>query len=115
METNCLFCGIVQGDISANILYHDEEIIAFHDINPQAPIHLLVIPKKHIANINEATVEDTQLLGRMILVAQKLANEHAIASQGYRLIYNVNSHGGQTVYHIHLHVLGGRSMTWPPG
>jgi len=112
---NCLFCKIARGEIPANIVFEDPEIIAFHDIKPQAPGHLLIIPKKHIATIDDADSNDEQLLGRMVLTAKKLANLEKLAEKGYRLVFNVNAGGGQEIYHIHLHLLGGRQMTWPPG
>ena len=112
---SCLFCKIINKEIPAQIVYEDQNVLAFKDISPQAPVHLLVIPKKHIASINEAGVEDEQLIGKMILAAQKLANEAGIAKGGYRIVLNCNEDGGQTVFHIHLHLLGGRSMQWPPG
>lgn len=112
---DCLFCKIAAGEIPVDILHDDTEIMAFRDINPQAPSHLLVIPKQHIATINEADTKDEQLLGRMVLTAKRLAKKEGLTEKGYRLVFNVNSGGGQTVYHIHLHTLGGRQMTWPPG
>lgn len=112
---NCLFCKIAQGELPATIVSEDPEIIAFRDINPQAPHHLLIIPKQHIATINDTDSKDEQLLGRMVLTARKLAKTEQISDQGYRLVFNVNPGGGQEVYHIHLHLLGGRQMTWPPG
>lgn len=112
---NCLFCKIAQKDLPATIIYEDSDILAFHDIKPQAPVHLLVIPKRHVATINDVQDSDTNLLGAMILCAKKLAKEQGLSEQGYRLVFNVNSGGGQEVYHIHLHLLGGRQMTWPPG
>jgi len=115
MIMNCLFCKIARGEIPANIVFEDPEIIAFHDIKPQAPGHLLIIPKKHIATIDDADSNDEQLLGRMVLTAKKLANLEKLAEKGYRLVFNVNAGGGQEIYHIHLHLLGGRQMTWPPG
>ncbi|MCX7118231.1 MAG: histidine triad nucleotide-binding protein [Legionellales bacterium] len=111
----CLFCKIASGDLSAKIAYDDAELMAFHDISPQAPTHLLIIPKRHIATIDEVDVQDDGLLGRIILTAQKLARTEGLSEAGYRLVFNVNSGGGQMVYHIHLHLLGGRQMTWPPG
>lgn len=111
----CLFCNIANKNIPAPLLFENDEIIAFRDINPQAPSHLLVIPKEHIANINQAEEQHTALLGRMLLTAKELAKAEGISDDGYRLVFNINSGGGQTVYHIHLHVLGGRQMTWPPG
>lgn len=112
---DCLFCKIAQGTIPATVIFEDNDIIAFHDIKPQAPTHLLVIPKRHIATINDTHIDDSQLLGSMILCAKNLAKNEGLSEQGYRLVFNVNSGGGQEVYHIHLHVLGGRQMTWPPG
>jgi len=112
---DCLFCKIAQGEIPAAIVFADTEIMAFRDINPQAPTHLLVIPKKHIQTIDDADTSDEQLLGRMVLAAKKLAHKEGLSEKGYRLVFNVNSAGGQAVYHIHLHILGGRQMTWPPG
>lgn len=111
----CLFCNIAKGSLSVNKVFEDDELVAFHDIRPQAPTHLLIIPKRHIATVNHTEEADQLLLGKMILQAQKLAASEGFADDGYRLIFNVNPHGGQTVYHIHLHLLGGRQMTWPPG
>ncbi len=111
---SCLFCKIIAGEIPATRIYDDENIMAFKDIRPQAPTHLLIIPKKHIATIHDVEKEDIELLGRMVLVAKDMANLYGV-SEGYRLVYNVNSGGGQEVYHIHLHLLGGRQMLWPPG
>jgi histidine triad (HIT) family protein len=111
---DCLFCKIVQGEIPAKIVFEDDTLVAFRDIRPQAPSHLLVIPKKHITSIAEATEDDQPLLGQLIFAAKKLAEEEGL-HQGYRLVFNVNPAGGQEVYHIHLHILGGRQMTWPPG
>lgn len=112
---DCLFCKISRGEIPATVIFEDNDIMAFRDIRPQAPTHLLVIPKQHIATINDTSDHDEQLLGKMILQAKKLAQNEGISDTGYRLVFNVNSGGGQEVYHIHLHLLGGRQMTWPPG
>ena len=112
---SCLFCNIVSQKIPATVVFETSEIMVFEDIRPQAPIHLLIIPKKHIATINDTDSQDEQLLGRMILTAKKMAYEKGFSDEGYRLVFNVNSGGGQEVYHIHLHLLGGRRMTWPPG
>lgn len=112
---NCLFCKIAQGEIPAKKIFEDSEILAFHDIKPQAPTHILIIPKQHIATINDVDSKDEQLLGRMVLTAKKLAKSEQFSDDGYRLVFNVNSGGGQEVYHIHLHLLGGRQMKWPPG
>ncbi len=113
--TDCLFCKIVKGEISAKIIHEDQFVLCFHDIKPQAPTHMLLIPKKHIATIDDLTKEDQSLMGHMILCAKTLAREHNIAESGYRLLFNVNPNGGQEVYHIHCHILGGRKLSWPPG
>ena len=111
----CLFCKIAQGEIPAKVVFEDKDILAFHDIKPQAPTHILVIPKRHITTINEVQNNDVALLGSMILCAKQIAKAEGFSVTGYRVVFNVNSGGGQEVYHIHLHVLGGRQMTWPPG
>ena len=112
---DCLFCKLVKGEIPATILYQDEDVIAFEDIMPQAPTHFLVIPKRHIATLNDLTEEDASLVGKLQVTAAKVAKQKGISDDGYRVVMNCNEMGGQTVYHIHMHVLGGRSMTWPPG
>lgn len=112
---DCLFCKIANGEIPADMVYEDDHIVAFKDIKPQAPIHILIIPRIHIPTINETMPTQDKLLGNMILVAKKLAAEHALDDTGYRLVFNTNNQGGQAVYHIHLHLLGGRQMQWPPG
>lgn len=112
---SCLFCKIAADEIPVTKVFEDKEIMAFHDINPQAPVHLLIVPKRHIATIDDTDTKDEPLLGRMILTAKKLALAEGLASDGYRLVFNVNACGGQTVFHIHLHLLGGRQMVWPPG
>ncbi|KTC94408.1 histidine triad nucleotide-binding protein [Legionella erythra] len=112
---DCLFCKIIKGEIPATVLFDDSEVMVIRDIRPQAPTHLLVLPKKHIATINDSDSNDEQLLGRMILTAKKMAHNEHLSDFGYRLVFNVNAGGGQEVYHIHLHILGGRQMTWPPG
>lgn len=112
---NCLFCSIAQGTIPATVVFEDDDIMAFRDIKPQAPTHILIIPKRHIATINDVSDQDEQLMGQMLLRAKKLAHAEGFSEEGYRLVFNVNSGGGQEVYHIHLHLLGGRQMTWPPG
>lgn len=112
---NCLFCKIAQSAIPASVVFEDDEIMAFRDLNPQAPKHLLIIPKQHIATLNDAGDENQALLGKMILGAKKIAQAEGISDTGYRLVFNINPDGGQTVFHIHLHLLGGRHMTWPPG
>ena len=109
--SDCAFCKIVAGEIPARVLFEDDQVLAFEDLHPQAPQHFLVIPKKHIASLNELTAEDAPVIGHMARVAQ----ERGFAEDGYRTVMNCNQQGGQTVYHIHMHVLGGRAMTWPPG
>ncbi|WP_133131324.1 histidine triad nucleotide-binding protein [Legionella yabuuchiae] len=111
---SCLFCKIANGEIDTNKVYEDDELVAFRDINPQAPTHVLIIPKRHIATIDDTELGDESLLGQMVLQAKNIAAKENL-SNGYRLVFNVNSGGGQEIYHIHLHVLGGRQMTWPPG
>lgn len=112
---DCLFCKIAQGTIPADIVYQDDQVIAFTDIHPHAPHHQLIIPRKHIATINDAGEEDTQLLGHLIQTAKQLAKKYNLAEDGYRLVMNCNAGAGQTVFHIHVHLLGGRRLTWPPG
>ena len=112
---DCLFCKIAHGEIPASIVFESTEIMAFGDINPQAPTHLLVIPKTHISTLNDTDTEHEYLLGKMVLSATNLAKSLGFDETGYRLVFNVNSDGGQTVHHIHLHILAGRKMTWPPG
>jgi len=111
----CLFCRIVKGELPANIVYESDTVIAFRDLHPQAPTHVLVIPRRRIATLNDLTPDDAPLMGEMALAAQAIARQEGIGERGYRTIMNCNLAGGQTVYHIHLHVLGGRQMTWPPG
>lgn len=111
----CLFCRIVSGEIPAKIAYRDDHVVAFEDINPQAPHHLLIIPQKHIATINDVNTEDNELLGHMVQTAKMLAKQLNIADDGYRIVMNCNAGAGQTVFHIHLHLLGGRAFMWPPG
>ncbi len=113
--TDCLFCKIINKKINSDILFEDDDVLAFRDINPQAPIHILIVPKKHISTINDLQQEDEGLTGKITLTAQSLAKQENIDENGYRLVFNCNSDGGQEVYHIHLHLLGGRRMQWPPG
>jgi len=112
--SDCLFCKIRDGAIPAKKLFEDDRAVAFRDINPQAPTHILVIPRKHIASLDEATAEDEALIGHMHLVAQKLARDEGL-SKGWRAVFNTGKEAGQTVFHIHLHLLGGRPLGWPPG
>jgi len=115
MADDCLFCKIAAGEIPSTEVYSDDEFYAFRDINPGAPTHCLIVPRKHIARIVEAGAEDEALLGRMFLRANAIAEAEGIAEPGFRYVINCNDHGGQTVYHIHLHILGGRPLEWPPG
>lgn len=112
---DCLFCKIVGGKIPSKKIFEDDEFLAFHDITPQAPVHFLVIPKRHIQNLMETGAADTELLGKLLLKAQGLAKELGCEEKGARFVINCKSHGGQTVDHLHLHVMGGRHMRWPPG
>lgn len=113
MTTDCLFCKIADGSIPAEKLFEDDEMLAFRDIAPQAPLHFLVIPKKHIQDPSGVTEEDEGLIGRMMRTGSKVAKENGIT--GFRLVFNNGVEAGQTVFHIHMHVLGGRSLNWPPG
>jgi histidine triad (HIT) family protein len=112
---SCLFCKIVAGEIPSKKVYEDEELYAFEDINPQAPLHALIVPRQHIATLNDLAGKDDDLVGSMVRRAAAIAKERGFDGSGYRTVFNCNSHAGQTVFHIHLHVLGGRSMAWPPG
>ncbi|MBL4865389.1 MAG: histidine triad nucleotide-binding protein [Pseudomonadales bacterium] len=112
---NCLFCKIVNGEINSDIVYQDDKVLAFRDVNPQAPTHILIIPKTHISTLNDLEESNASLMGLLPITAQKLAKELGFADDGYRVVMNCNNHGGQTVFHIHLHLLGGRQMAWPPG
>ena len=114
-ESDCLFCRIVAGDVPADIVYESDEAIAFRDINPQAPTHVLVIPRKHVATINDLEDGDSSLVGSLYLAAKAIAAAEGIADAGYRAVMNCNEGAGQSVFHIHLHVLGGRALSWPPG
>jgi histidine triad (HIT) family protein len=113
MTADCLFCKVARGDIQASVVKRSGRLVAFRDINPQAPTHLLVIPTEHVASLEEA--RDGELLGELLLFARDVAREAGLADQGYRVVLNTNAHGGQTVFHLHAHVLGGRAMRWPPG
>lgn len=113
--TDCIFCKIVAGEIPADIVFENDHVVAFRDLNPQAPLHCLVIPKKHIATINDLEPEDNALVGELFLAAKQIAADNGLDERGYRTVMNCNAEAGQTVFHIHLHLLGGRAMTWPPG
>lgn len=112
---DCIFCKIVAGEIPAERVFEDELVIAFRDLNPQAPTHVLVIPRRHIATLNEVTPADEAEIGHLFVAARQIAEQEGFADQGYRTVINCNEAGGQTVFHIHLHLLGGRMMHWPPG
>lgn len=115
MSEDCLFCKIAAGDVPASIVHQDDDVVAFEDINPQAPHHLIIVPREHIATVNDLTGEHEELFGRLASTAKRLATERGIDGSGYRLVMNCNADGGQSVFHIHLHVLGGRRLGWPPG
>ena len=112
---DCLFCKIVRSEIPATLVYEDERVAAFNDINPQAPTHVLVVPKRHIETLNELGTEDDRLIGELVRRAAAIAGERGLSAGGYRTVFNTNRDAGQTVLHIHLHLLGGRTMAWPPG
>ncbi len=111
--TDCLFCKMVSGVIKPDVVFEDDKVLAFRDLNPQAPVHILIIPKTHIATLND--LDDTQLAGHLLQTAVKIAQAEGLAETGYRTLFNCNQHGGQEVYHLHLHLLGGRQLMWPPG
>ena len=115
MGSDCLFCKIIAKEIPSKTVYEDDEAVAFEDINPQAPTHILVLPRKHIAGLNDLAAADAALVGHLHLVAAKLARERGIADSGYRTVLNTGRGAGQSVFHLHLHLLGGRGMRWPPG
>lgn len=112
---DCLFCKIVAGDIPAAIVHRDDHVVAFKDINPQAPLHVLVVPQRHVATLNDLGEADDVLVGRMLRAAAEIARAHGYADRGYRTVFNCNREAGQTVFHIHLHLLAGRGLGWPPG
>lgn len=112
---DCLFCKIALHQIPAALVYEDEDVLAFRDINPQAPTHILLIPRQHFTTLNDLKAEDVSLAGKLVLKAQEIAVTEGIAETGYRTVFNCNRDGGQSVYHLHLHLLGGRALGWPPG
>jgi histidine triad (HIT) family protein len=112
---SCLFCRIIEGEIPASTVYEDADMLAFNDINPQAPMHVLIVPKKHLATLNDLVVADDRLVGAMVRRAAAIAQERGYDQSGYRTVLNTNAGAGQSVFHVHLHVLGGRPMAWPPG
>jgi histidine triad (HIT) family protein len=111
--TDCLFCKMVNGEIKPDVVFEDDKVLAFHDIDPKAPVHILIIPKRHIRTLND--LDDAELGGQLLLTAAKLAKQLGLADDGYRTVFNCNQYGGQAVYHLHLHLLGGRQMMWPAG
>jgi histidine triad (HIT) family protein len=115
MTENCLFCRIASGELGTKVVREDEHCVAFEDINPQAPTHILVIPRRHVSTLNDLQEGDHELVGRMVAMARDVAAERGHADPGYRTVFNCNAAGGQTVFHIHLHLLGGRTLAWPPG
>lgn len=115
MSDNCLFCKMVSGEIKPEVIFETPTVLAFKDNNPQAPLHALIIPKRHIATLNDLGPKDGELIGEMFLAAKQVAHNAGVADAGYRTVINCNGHGGQSVYHIHLHVIGGRPLRWPPG
>ena len=112
---SCLFCRIIAGEIPAKTVYEDEDLVAFEDIHPQAPMHVLIVPRAHVATVNDLTPEHDALAGAMIRRAAAIARERGLAERGFRTVFNCNAEAGQTVFHVHLHVLGGRALGWPPG
>ena len=114
MSKPTIFKRIIDGEIPANVVYEDKQCLAFHDVAPQAPVHILIIPKKEIASINDLSAEDEQLVGHLFLVIQQIAREQGLAENGYRVICNCGEGGGQTVFHLHYHLMGGRNLKWPP-
>ncbi len=113
--SDCLFCKMAAGEIQPDVVYEADSVLAFRDIDPKAPTHILIIPKKHISTINDIAAEDSSLIGELHLAAKEIALQEGLAESGYRVVMNCNEQGGQAVYHIHLHLLGGRQMAWPPG
>jgi histidine triad (HIT) family protein len=112
---NCIFCRIASGEAPARILFADDEVVAFHDLHPQAPVHVLVVPRRHVASLAHASPDDAPLLGRLCLAAAEAARRTGIAESGFRVVVNSGAGVGQSVFHVHLHVLGGRPVGWPPG
>ncbi len=113
--TDCLFCRMVSGEIKPNVVFEDDDVLAFRDVNPQAPTHVLIIPKTHISTANDLDEDNAGVINRLYLAARKIAHDEGVAEAGYRLVMNCNAGAGQSVFHVHLHLLGGRQMTWPPG
>lgn len=114
-EQDCIFCQVVAGEIAADIIYTDDRAVAFRDINPQAPVHALVIPREHLDSLDDASARDEATLGHLLRVAARVANEQGLSESGYRTVINTGAGAGQSVFHLHLHVVGGRPLNWPPG
>lgn len=113
--SDCLFCRIREGEISADIIFENDKVLAFRDVNPQAPIHILIIPRKHISTVNDITEGDEEVMAELFMVAKTIAAQEGVSDDGYRLVVNCNEGAGQAVFHIHMHLLAGRTMSWPPG
>jgi histidine triad (HIT) family protein len=113
--SDCLFCKIRDGEIPADIIYENDDVLAFNDVNPQAPVHLLIIPKKHISTVNDIVDDDHLVMGKLFSAAKLIASQRGVSDDGYRLVVNCNEKAGQTVFHIHMHMLADRALTWPPG
>lgn len=115
MADNCLFCKMVSGEMKSDIVYQNDKVLAFRDINPQAPVHILIVPKRHVTTLNDLQEEDAELAGALLLAAARIAKDLGVADAGYRTLINTNREGGQVVFHVHMHLLAGRRMLWPPG
>ncbi|MCG6937229.1 MAG: histidine triad nucleotide-binding protein [Gammaproteobacteria bacterium] len=113
--TDCLFCKIRDGDIPADIVYQDDAVVAFNDVNPVAPVHVLLIPKKHISTVNDVSAKEEAIMGKLFSAAKNIAEQLGVSDDGYRLVVNCNANAGQVIFHIHMHMLAGRNMGWPPG
>ena len=113
--SDCLFCKIRDGEIPADIIFENDDVLAFNDVNPQAPVHLLIIPKKHISTVNDVVDDDHLVMGKLFSAAKDIANQRGVNDDGYRLVVNCNEKAGQTVFHIHMHMLADRALSWPPG
>lgn len=113
--SDCLFCKMVAGEIKPAVVYENDQVLAFRDIRPQAPVHVLIIPKRHIPTLDDLSLDDLAIAGELLLAASQIAQREGLSEDGYRTVINCRAHGGQEVYHLHLHLLGGRRMSWPPG
>lgn len=113
--SNCIFCKMARGEVKPDVVFEDDRVLAFRDVNPQAPVHVLVIPKEHIATLNDLNGKHADLMGQLFLAAQRVAAQEGLSERGYRTVINCNRDAGQSVFHLHLHLMGGRSLSWPPG